>query len=277
MNQNFENSSAPNTEKFEPYIDKRNPEPLLDEQKSVEQKSSEYAELQNEMVGLGIDKSSVLAAMQELKGEGSAESKTKAMLETLLLGFGEKMFDPNFDPSKEMYNIGKIISGSDFIAQDIKDSFINEIMTEFDKEAQSQDKQAVLEKLTKFDKLEDFNEQLKINEKMGRGYNSLVEEMSKTYSRLEISKSITELQNVLKNSVDGKSFLIGISDDEVLESDVSKELGKKFAQLEDAELFFSNVKDKQELYDFLGSKNAMSSEVQSTSTDNSDRPSWMLG
>ena len=254
MNQNFEQSNTPIPEKFDPYINKENGEALIPEKKSTEQKSAEYAELQKEMVGIGIDKASVLAAMQELKGEGNAETKSKAMLETLFLGFGEKINDSLFDTTKEMYNIGKIIAASEFIAQDIKDSFINEVRDEFNKEIKSQESKDRLEKLSKFDDLEDFNEVFSINAELRKGYSTLVSQLNAKYSNIEVSKAIGELENVLQSSADGNKFLAKLSTLSNAENSALTELAQSFVSLEDAELYFTNVKDKDELQNFLASE-----------------------
>jgi hypothetical protein len=278
MNQNFENTIVPVAENFPQKLENND---ILSTEKSIEQKSSEYSQLQSEMVKLGIDKQAILSALQEFKSTDTIEEKAEKALGTFMLGFGDKVLEEGFDSTKAMYNIGKVIALSDLVSKDIRDEFVRLTMSEIEKEIKSQELASGINKVANFDQLdevEDFNEIIDINAQFRKGYTGLIEQLNKKYTGFEITSAIGEMQQILDKSTDGNEFLTTIMSQENLGEGVLKDLINGFLDLNDAEIFFSNVKNKHELQQFLASEKTQSSEptISIESKASGEKPSWML-
>jgi hypothetical protein len=244
---------------FSDYIDLNGSESLVTPAKSAAEKARDYAEFEKEITSLGIDKKTVLEAIKNVQKPGDLSKNVSEMLEVLMLGLGEKIYELGFESEEYMYKIVSIIQNSEVLSQKIINECQKQIWSEHENKIKTKQYQELVNHLPLIEgtagvvDIENIGLDEAITQLQSEyrtGYDTLISTLKTQHSKSEIDKSINEVRSILNDNRDSIGFFKRLEVISKSELGVIRKLILGILDLQDARVYF-DFNDKKELDNFL--------------------------
>jgi hypothetical protein len=246
--------------KFADYIDPNNTESLLDNMKTVDQKSDEYAQLEKELENIGVDKKVIFDAIKNVKKPGDVSKNVSVMLESLMIGSGDVIYEEDFDTFDYMKKIVEVIQNSEVLSKEVINECQSQIGTEQINILKTKKYQDLVSHLSLIesnnsnnlyaDNIDIDKAIIQLKLEFRKGYDTLVLNLKSQYKKAEIDNCINEIRSILTANQDGINFFKRLEVLSKSELGVTRKFILGMLDLQDARVYF-DFNDKKELDNFL--------------------------